>query len=150
MTATGGRPGARLEAFAGGAFLLFAATLPGSIAPMEYAVGLCTTLTLIALWRSGRRWWAPTPVALPGVAWFVALFVVSAFALDRAGSFPRITKGLFPLLTGLAAHRARTRRDAERAIAVYFAAFALVSILGLGMWVAQGASFAERARGLVG
>jgi hypothetical protein len=82
--------------------------------------------------------------------WLGALVVVSLFALDRAGSFPRVAKGFMPLLVGLAAFHAADATHGRRALAVYLGAFALVSAVGLGLWVAHGASFASRARGLAG
>ena len=61
------------------------------------------------------------------------LLVVSAFALDRAASLPRITKGFLPLLVrARRVPRARRARAAERALAVYFAAAGLVAVLRAG------------------
>ncbi len=150
MSAAGPRAdGGALGRAAAASFLLFMVVLAGSIAPMGIATALCAALTLAVLVRT-RTPWPRTPVNWPGVAWFAALLVVSLFALDRAASLPRITKGLFPLLVGMAAFHARDRRAGERAVATWLAAFALVSVIGLGIWVAKGASFDARARGLVG
>jgi O-antigen ligase len=55
-----------------------------------------------------------------------------------------------PLLVGLAAWHTTYATHGRRALAVYFAAFAVVSALGLALWVMHGASFASRARGLAG
>jgi O-antigen ligase len=84
------------------------------------------------------------------VFWFLALVIVSLTALDPAGSFPRVTKGFMPLLVGLAAYHTADGARGRRAVAVYLAAFALESVLGMALWVMNGASFASRARGLVG
>jgi O-antigen ligase len=84
------------------------------------------------------------------VGWLVALVVVSCAALDRAGSFPRVVKGFMPLLVGLAAFHTTDAARGRRALTVYLAAFAVVSLWGFALWVMHGASFASRARGLAG
>jgi O-antigen ligase len=89
-------------------------------------------------------------VDLAALGWLAALVLASAFALDRAGSFPRVVKGFMPLLVGLAAWHVADATHGRRALLVYFAAFALVSAWGLALWVMHGASFASRARGLAG
>ncbi len=150
-------PGAALPAVRGGrvaslaslAFVLFAISLAGPIAPMGITVALCGALTLLAIARGELRW-PHTPVLLPGAVWFAALLVVSLCALDRSASLSRITKGLFPLLVGLAALHLRDRRHAERVLVAWLAASALVAIAGIALWVAHGATFAARARGLSG
>jgi O-antigen ligase len=141
--------GAKLQPASHFAFVLLMAACATTIAPMGIAAALCGTLTLAALARA-RRPWPATPVNLPGLAWFAALLVVSLCALDRAASLPRITKGMFPLLVGLAAFHARDRRTAERALAVWLGACALAAVAGLVLWAMHGASFENRARGLVG
>ena len=55
-----------------------------------------------------------------------------------------------PLIVGLAALHAADRRTGRRALAAYLAASGLVAAIGLGLWVAHGASFDSRARGLAG
>jgi O-antigen ligase len=139
-----------LATLASGAFLLLVASLAGPIAPMGIATALCAVQTLACFARAPRPAWPRTPVDLAAVGWIVALVVVSAAALDRAGSFPRVVKGFMPLLVGLAAFHTPGMPHGRRALAVYFGAFALVSAVGLGLWVAHGASFASRARGLAG
>lgn len=130
------------------AFLLLAAAISGPIAPMGIATALCGVLTLVRFTRAPRPSWPRTPVDLAALAWLGALVAASAFALDPAGSFPRVTKGFMPALVGLAALHAGPRVDGRRALAVYLAAAGLVAAAGLGMWVAEGASYAWRARGL--
>ena len=139
-----------LARLAGAAFVLLVAALAGPIAPMGIAAALAGTLTLACVFRGPRRPWPRTPVDRAALGWLAALLLVSATALDRAGSFPRVAKGFMPLLVGLAAWHAADSTRGRRALAVYFAAFALVSVWGLGLWVVHGASFASRARGLAG
>ena len=141
-------PGDRLAAASFVAFLLLVAAISGPIAPMGIATALCGVLTLLRFARTPRPAWPRTPVDRAALAWFAALVLVSAFALDPAGSFPRITKGLMPALVGLAALHAGPRAGGRLALAVYLAAAGLVAAAGLGMWVAEGASYAWRARGL--
>ena len=150
MNAAGGppRPGA-LSTAAAIAFTLLLVATAWSIAPEGIAAALCGVLTLAMLART-RTPWPATPVNLAGIGWFVALLVVSLCSLDRAHSLPVITKGLFPLLVGLGAIHGRDRRVAERAVAAYFAAFAIASVAGFAIWLSQGASFELRARGLSG
>jgi len=139
-----------LERLAAGAFLLLVAALAGPIAPMGITTALAGALTLACMVWGSRRPWPRTPVDWAALGWLAALVIVSAAALDRAGSFPRVTKGFMPLLVGLAAWHTADARRGRRALAVYLTAFALVSALGLALWVMHGASFASRARGLVG
>jgi len=97
------------------AFLLLVAALSGPIAPMGIATALCGALTLARFARAPRPVWPRTPADRAAIAWFAALVVVSAFALDPAGSFPRVAKGLMPALIGLAALHAGSRSDGRRA-----------------------------------
>ena len=152
LPATDGAPDPRatLKPLAAGAFLLLVASLAGPIAPMGIATAITGVLTLAGFARPPRPAWPRTPVDRAAVGWLVALLVVSAAALDRAGSFPRVTKGFMPLLVGLAAFHTTDARRGRRALAVYLVAFSLVSIWGVAEWVMHGASFASRARGLVG
>src|SRR5262252_6585198 len=117
-----------LERLAAGAFLLLVAALAGPIAPMGITTALAGVLTLLWFVRPPRPAWPRTPVDRAAVGWFVALVVVSAAALDRTGSFPRVTKGLMPLLVGLAAFHTADAKHGRRALAVYLAAFSVVSV----------------------
>ena len=150
--ATDGRPPAEgtLGRLAAWAFLLLVASLAGPIAPMGIATGVTGVLTLACFAFVPRPKWPRTPVDAAAVGWLLALIVVSFAALDPAGSLPRVTKGFMPLLVGLAAFHTRDAAAGRRALMVYLVAFALVSATGFGMWIAQGASFESRARGLVG
>jgi len=138
-----------LERAAAASFVLFAAALPWTIAPMGIATGLCGALTL-ALVATRRARWPRTPLDLPALAWALALALAAWFALDREASLPRLGKALFPALAGLAAlHAARAGRG-RRALATYLGSAALAAALGLALFVARGAGFESRARGAVG
>jgi O-antigen ligase len=139
-----------LVAVASGAFLLLVAALAGPIAPMGITTALAGALTLACLVLRQGRAWPRTPVDRAALGWLAALVIVSAVALDRAGSFPRVAKGFMPLLVGLAAWHTADERSGRRALAVYLVAFALVSGWGFVLWAMHGASFASRARGLAG
>src|SRR5262249_14795220 len=130
--------------------LLLVASLAGPIAPMGIATALTGALTLAGFARPPRPAWPRTPVDAAAIGWLAALLVVSATPLGRAGSLPRLTKGPMPLLVGLAASHAAAAPHGRRTLAVYLAAFSLVSVWGMGVWVMHGASFASRARGLAG
>ncbi|MFM7231896.1 MAG: O-antigen ligase family protein [bacterium] len=126
---------------------LFLATLPGSIAPMGIAAGLLGAVTLARLWRGPAPRWQRTPLDLAALVWFGALVVASAFALDPAESWPRVTKGLMPLLAGAVAVTARDPRVGRRAVVVYLAVATLAALVGTVEWVQHGAGYAWRARG---
>lgn len=133
-------------------FLVFVACLPWSIAAMSIGIGLCGALTLAAWLVERRPWpaWGRTPLDLPAFGWLAALVLAALFAMDRAASLPRITKGLMPLLVGLAAFHTADRGRGRRALAIYLGVSALVAMLGLGIWVEQGHTYAARARGFAG
>lgn len=143
------RRGNDFAPLAGWAFVLLMVTLTGPIAPMGIATALCGVLT-VAMLVQRREPWLRTPVDAAGMAWLAAMILAAVFAQDRAASLPRITKGFFPLMIGMAALQVRTRRDAEHAIGVYLAASALVAVYGVCAWVAHGMLYANRARGLSG
>ena len=137
-----------LDRAAGPAFLLLAAVLPWTIAPMGIATALCGALTL-GLVALGARW-PRTPVGFPALAWAFALLLAALLSEDRSGSLPRLGKALFPALVTLAAFHGMKRARGERALAVLLASSAVASAAGLAMFVQRGASFASRARGPVG
>ena len=139
-----------LEAGASAAFLLFAAALPWSIAAMSVGLALCGALTVAAWLVERPRWRAPWPLLAPALGWLAALAVAAAFAEDPAGSVPRIAKGLLPAVVWLAAFHTRDRRAGERVLAVLIVSATLASLLGIGVWIAKGAAFPERARGAAG
>ncbi len=131
------------------AFLLYVVAITTSIAPMGIATALLGAVTLARV-ATRRATWPRTPVELSAVAWAVAILAAAWFAQDRAASLQRLHKLFFPLVVGVTALNARRRADAERAVAVWFAATALVAVFGVGAWIAHGASFEQRARGLAG
>src|SRR5512138_2146909 len=100
-------PRSVLDQAAALSFLLLAAALPWSIAPISIGVVLCVALTLAAWWTPGGARWQRTPLQWPSLAWIAALVIASAFALDPARSFPRVTKGLLLLIVPVAAYHAR-------------------------------------------
>ena len=137
---------------AAASFLLFVACLPWSIATMSIGAGICATLS-VAAWVVERKPWPPwgrTPVDRAALMWLLALSIAAVFAIDRAGSLPRLTKGLMPALVGLAAYHAADRARGRRALAVYLGMATLVALIGFAVWVAQGHTFSARARGFSG
>ena len=137
-----------LERAAGLAFLLLAAVLPWTIAPMGIATGLCAALGLALVARGVR--WPSTPVDLPALAWAAALLLSALLAEDRRESLTRLGKGLFPALVGLCALHGATRARGQRAVLVLLGSSLVASVLGLVWFALRGASFASRARGPVG
>jgi O-antigen ligase len=131
-------------------FLLLAAALPWSVAPMSIALVLCAALTLIVWFLPGGTRWVRTPVDLPALAWIAALMTVSFFALDPRASWPRVLKGFLLVLVPVAAYHARDERNARRTVAVLFASAGLAAIFALARFVAQGPEFPNRVRGAVG
>lgn len=147
MSSSHDRPDALAWA-AGAAFVLFAAVLPGPIAPMGIGTALCGVLTLALFMRRPRPVWPALPLTWGALAWTVALIVASVFALDPAGSFPRVTKGLMPLIAALAAFHARDERVGRRALAAYLATTGIVALISTLVWWGHGHGYEWRARGL--
>jgi len=141
---------AALERAAALSFLLLAAALPWSIAPMSIAIGLCAALTVALWWRPGGERWVRTPVDLPALAWLAALALAAFAGEDPGGSVRRITKGLLLAIVPLAAYHARDPKLARRAIAVLLVSAAAATIYALVKFAAQGGVFPARVRGLVG
>jgi O-antigen ligase len=139
-----------LERAAALSFLLLAAALPWSIAPMSIGVVLCGALTLAAWWRPGGAGWVRTPVDVPALGWLAALTIATAASQDPAGSASRITKGLLLAIVPVAAYHGRDPKLARRAIALLLASAAIATIVALTKFVAQGGAFPVRVRGAVG
>ena len=139
-----------LERAAALSFLLLAAALPWSIAPMSIAVVLCGALTLAAWWRPGGARWLRTPVDFPALGWLAALVVATVASQDPSGSAGRITKGLLLAVVPVAAYHGRDPKVARRAVAVLIASAAIAAIYALTKFVAQGGAFPVRVRGAVG
>lgn len=141
---------AMLDRLAAGAFVLLALVLAGRIAPMGIATGLCGALTLARFALKPRPRWPATPVTWAMLAWLAALALSAAFGVDPAASWPRLKKGLFPLLVGLAAYHGAHPRTGRLALAAFVASVGVAATGGLAIWVQHGASFAARARGFSG
>src|SRR5258705_1220237 len=139
-----------LERAAALSFLVLAAALPWSIAPMSVAVGLCGALTLAAWWLPGGARWVRTPLDFPALGWLAALVVATVASQDPSGSAGRITKGLLLAIVPVAAYHGRDPKLARRAVAVLFASAAIATIYALTKFAAQGSVFPVRVRGAVG
>src|SRR6185295_3939501 len=139
-----------LERAAALSFLLLAAALPWSIAPMSVAVALCGALTLAAWWLPGGARWVRTPLDFPALGWIAALVVATVASQDPSGSAGRITKGLLLAIVPVAAYHGRDPKLTRRAIAVLLASAAIATIYALTKFVAQGGAFPVRVRGAVG
>lgn len=132
------------------AFLALVATLPWSVAPMSIAVVLCAALTILLCVRPRGARWVRTPVDLPALAWIAALVLASAFALDPARSWPRVTKGFLLLIVPVAALHARNESLARRALSVLLFSGGAAALYALGRFFLQGPHFPNRVQGAVG
>ncbi len=131
-------------------FLLLAAALPWSIAPMSIAVVLCGALTLAVWWLPGGPRWPRTPVDLSALGWIAALLIASVAGQDPSASAGRITKGLLLAIVPVAAYHARDARLTRRALVILLVSAAAATIYALARFVAQGGAFPVRVRGAVG
>ncbi len=131
-------------------FLLLIIALPWSIAPMSIATAACGLLTVV-VWVIDRKW-EPLhhPLAIPWIVWMSALVLSAVFAQDPSASWSRLGKGLFPGLVALGAWHAAASGPRRRAVIALFVSASAAWFYGLGLFIADGASFAARARGLVG
>lgn len=141
---------ARLEHAAAIAFILFAATLPWSVAPISIGVVLCGALTIACWWRPGGARWVHTPLDLPALGWMAALVLASLFALDPSGSWPNVKKGLLLAVVPVAAYHARDEKTARRALAALLISAAAATCYALFRFAHDGGAFPARVRGLVG
>jgi O-antigen ligase len=139
-----------LERVAALSFLLLAAALPWSIAPMSIAVALSGGLTLACWWRPGGERWVRTPVDLAAIVWLVALAIAAIAGEDPAGSVHRVTKGFLLAIVPLAAYHGRDPKLARRAIAVLLVSAAFATVFALVKFAMQGGAFPVRVRGAVG
>jgi O-antigen ligase len=131
-------------------FLLLAAALPWSIAPMSIAVVLCGVLTLAVWWLPGGPRWVRTPVDAPALGWLAALVIATLAGLDPAGSAGRVTKGFLLAIIPVAAYHARDPKLARRAAAVLLLSAALATVFALARFARDGGAFPARVRGAVG
>ena len=139
-----------LERVAALSFLLLAAALPWSIAPMSIAVALSGALTLACWWRPGGEGWVRTPVDLAAIVWLVALAIAAITGEDPSGSVHRVTKGFLLAIVPLAAYHGRDPKLARRAIAVLLVSAAFATVFALVKFAMQGGAFPVRVRGAVG
>ncbi|HEX5032671.1 MAG TPA: O-antigen ligase family protein [Candidatus Eisenbacteria bacterium] len=139
-----------LERGAALSFLLLAAALPWSIAPMSIAVALSGALTLACWWRPGGERWVRTPVDPAAIVWLLALAIAAFAGEDPAGSVHRVTKGFILALVPLAAYHGRDPKLARRAIAVLLVSAAVATVFALVKFAMQGGAFPVRVRGAVG
>jgi O-antigen ligase len=139
-----------LERAAAFSFLLLAAALPWSIAPISIAVVLCGVLTLAAWWAPGGARWQRTPLDLPALAWIAALALASVFALEPARAFPRVTKGFLLAIVPVAAYHARDPRLAKRAVLALLISAVPATGYALARFMHDGGVFPARVKGLVG
>jgi len=138
------------ERWAAWSFVLFAAALPWTIAPMSITVAICAAASLLVWVKFPSRGRETTPVDLPALGWVAALALSTIFALDREGSLARLPKALFPLLVALAATRARDAVTGRRALSALMVSALSASIFGVIVWLSHGGGFQSRARGAVG
>jgi O-antigen ligase len=131
-------------------FLLLAAALPWTVAPMSITLVLCAALTIL-LWQlpDGPRW-VRTPVDFPALVWIAALAAASLLAVDPQGSWPRVVKGFLLILVPVSAYHARDERVARRAMAILLVSGALAAVFALTRFVLDGPEFPNRVRGAVG
>ena len=139
-----------LERGAALSFLLLAAALPWSIAPMSIAVALCGALTLACWWRPGGARWVRTPVDPAALVWLLALVIAAFAGEDPAGSVHRVTKGFLLGIVPLAAYHGRDPKRARRAVAVLLVSAAFATVFALTKFMMQGGAFPVRVRGAVG
>lgn len=139
-----------LERGAALSFLLLAAALPWSIAPMSIAVALSGALTLACWWRPGGVRWVRTPVDPAALTWLLALAIAAFAGEDPAGSIQRVTKGFLLAIVPLAAYHGRDPKLARRAIAVLLVSAAFATVFALVKFAMQGGAFPVRVRGAVG
>jgi len=130
-------------------FLLLAAALPWSVAPMSIALVACAALTVL-VWGARREGWMRTPVDAPALVWILALILASTFALDPGLSFPRVGKGFLLILVPVAAYHGRDERLARRAIAVLLVSAVAAALFALGRFLLAGPHFPNRVKGAVG
>ncbi len=142
-------------------FLLLAAALPWTVAPMSIALVLCAALTLL-LWQlpaaapagvgadAAPSRWLRTPLDLPAIAWIAALAIAALFAVDPRASWPRVAKGLLLVLVPVSAYHARDEKVARRAVAVLLVSAGAAAVFALARFALQGAHFPNRVRGAVG
>ena len=150
MLESSGPAASPLERGAALAFLLLAAALPWSIAPMSIGVALCGAATLVVWFRPGGPGWWRTPAEIPSLAWLAALAIASVAGQDIGGSIGRITKGLLLAIVPMSAFHARNPGTARRALQILLASAAVATVFALIKFGMQGGAFPIRVRGAAG
>lgn len=117
---------------------------------MSITSALAAAVALGAIATRRGPGWNASPADLGAAGWGLALLVSALFAVDRAGSLPRLAKIAFPFLVGVSAWHGRGPKLGRAAVAVALVSCSLAAIWGLAFFVLKGASFASRARGPVG
>lgn len=135
---------------AGLAFVLFAATLPWSIAPMSIGVAVCGIATLAVWFLPGGPGLRRTPAEVPSLMWLFALVIASVAGQDFEGSVGRVTKGLLLAVIPMAAFHADDPKIARRALAALLVSAAAATIFALVKFAMQGGAFPVRVRGAAG
>jgi len=131
-------------------FLLLAAALPWTVAPMSIALVLCAALTVLLWQLPGGPRWARTPVDVPALGWIVALAIASFFAVDPSASWPRVLKGFLLVLVPVSAYQAREERAARHAVAILLVSAGAAAVFALARFALHGPEFPNRVRGAVG
>jgi len=134
-------------------FLLLAAALPWTVAPMSITLVLCAALTVL-LWQlpagAPPIRWVRTPVDFPALGWIAALAIASFFAVDPSASWPRVLKGFLLILVPVSAYQARDGRAARRAVAILLVSAGAAAVFALAGFALHGPEFPNRVRGAVG
>jgi O-antigen ligase len=131
-------------------FLLLAAALPWTVAPMSITLVLCAALTVLLWQMPGGPRWVRTPVDFPALLWIAALAAASLFAVDPQASWPRVIKGFLLILVPVSAYQASDERTARRAVAILLASAGAAAVFALAKFALQGPEFPNRVRGAVG
>jgi O-antigen ligase len=131
-------------------FLVLAAALPWTVAPMSIALVLCAALTILLWQLPGGPRWVRTPVDFPALVWIAALAAASFFAVDAPASWPRVLKGFLLILVPVSAYHARDERVARRAVAILLVSGGVAAVFAITRFVLQGPEFPNRVRGAVG
>jgi O-antigen ligase len=131
-------------------FLLLAAALPWTVAPMSITLVLCAALTILLWQLPGGPRWVRTPLDLPALSWIAALAIASFYAVDPHASWPRVLKGCLLILVPVSAYHARDEKLARRAVVALLVSAGAAAIFALTRFVLQGPEFPNRVRGAVG
>lgn len=140
-------PGAALPVFVG----LFGFFTPFSIAGAHISLGLAFLMLLLdpESRRSAWKLMRTHPLARPIALWVLVSILAVAFAVDPAKSFEKLKKLLLISLLPLAAAPA-VRAKLRPILGVTIASTAVVSLVGLVIYLSQGGGLEARLRGIHG